>query len=132
MALCSPWLPAAFSQAFSRPRRWITLFHLLSRYSASSPRAASFIWPLSWFYHRHEKPEGTISSFFGVSNIENPESDGTEVNFPTAVVYFLEANPNPEIAADEEFAAASRAVGLDYETMLDRILRLGLQRAARA
>jgi len=47
-------------------------------------------------------------------------------------VYFLEANPNPEIAADEEFAAASRAVGLDYEAMLDRFLRLGLQRAARA
>ena len=45
--------------------------------------------------------------------------------------YFLEANPNPEIAADEEFAAASLAAGMDYRAMLDRILRLGLQRAAR-
>ena len=51
-------------------------------------------------------------------------SDGT--------AYFLEANPNPEIAANEEFAAASKAAGMSYDQMLERILRLGLQRAARA
>jgi D-alanine-D-alanine ligase len=51
---------------------------------------------------------------------------------PDNTAYFLEANPNPEIAADEEFAAASRAAGMDYEAMLDRILRIGLLRAARA
>jgi D-alanine-D-alanine ligase len=51
---------------------------------------------------------------------------------PDGTAYFLEANPNPEIAADEEFAAASRAAGTDYDPMLARILRLGLQRAPRA
>jgi D-alanine-D-alanine ligase len=46
--------------------------------------------------------------------------------------YFLEANPNPEIAADEEFAKASAAAGLSYDAMVERIVRLGLQRVARA
>ena len=46
-------------------------------------------------------------------------------------VLFLEANPNPEIAADEEFAAASKAAGLSYDQMLQRFLRLGMRRAAR-
>jgi D-alanine-D-alanine ligase len=45
--------------------------------------------------------------------------------------YFLEANPNPEIAADEEFAAASEAAGWSYAQLIDRILRVGLRRAAR-
>jgi D-alanine-D-alanine ligase len=40
--------------------------------------------------------------------------------------YFLEANPNPEIAADEEFAKAAAAAGIEYEAMLDRFLRLGM------
>jgi len=44
---------------------------------------------------------------------------------------FLEANPNPEIAADEEFAAASEAAGISYDQMLQRFLRLGMSRAAR-
>jgi D-alanine-D-alanine ligase len=46
-------------------------------------------------------------------------------------VLFLEANPNPEIAADEEFAAASQAAGISYDQMLQRFLRLGMRRAAR-
>ncbi len=43
--------------------------------------------------------------------------------------YFLEANPNPEIARYEEFASAAEAAGLSYEALLQRILNLGLQRA---
>ncbi|RMF24764.1 MAG: ATP-grasp domain-containing protein [Deltaproteobacteria bacterium] len=42
--------------------------------------------------------------------------------------YFLEANPNPEIARYEEFASAADAAGMTYEQLLERILRLGLQR----
>ncbi len=42
-------------------------------------------------------------------------------------IHFLEANPNPEIAADEEFAAAAAADELPYAALLQRILRLGLQ-----
>lgn len=46
-------------------------------------------------------------------------------------LFFLEANPNPEIAAREEFARAAAHAGIGYAGLLERILRLGLQRAAR-
>ncbi len=44
-------------------------------------------------------------------------------------VYFLEANPNPDIAEREDFAAAARAAGIPYPALLERILNLGLGRA---
>lgn len=40
--------------------------------------------------------------------------------------YFLEANPNPDIARSEEFASAAEARGLDYPAMLDRLVRQGM------
>jgi D-alanine-D-alanine ligase len=40
--------------------------------------------------------------------------------------YFLEANPNPEIAKGEEFAEAARAAGISYSELLERIVRLGM------
>ncbi len=43
--------------------------------------------------------------------------------------YFIEANPNPEIARSQEFAMAARHVGLDYPHLLHRILTLGISRA---
>lgn len=46
-------------------------------------------------------------------------------------LFFLEANPNPEIAPEEEFASAAHALGLDYSQLLTKILNLGL-RSARA
>jgi D-alanine-D-alanine ligase len=48
------------------------------------------------------------------------------------VPYFLEANPNPEIAQREEFAQAAEYDGLKYPDLLNRILALGLSRAKRA
>ncbi len=42
--------------------------------------------------------------------------------------YFLEANPNPEIAHDEEFASSAGAAGIGYEAMIQRILNLALSR----
>jgi D-alanine-D-alanine ligase len=44
--------------------------------------------------------------------------------------YFLEANPNPEIAESQEFAAAARHDGIKYPDLLHRILALGMRRAA--
>ena len=41
--------------------------------------------------------------------------------------YFLEANPNPDIAREEEFAQAAAHDGLAYPKLLDRIVRLGLR-----
>jgi D-alanine-D-alanine ligase len=45
-------------------------------------------------------------------------------------LYFLEANPNPEIAESQEFASAARHHGLTYPDLLHRILALGIRRAA--
>ena len=44
--------------------------------------------------------------------------------------YFLEANPNPEIAQSQEFATAAKHDGLAYPDLLHRILALGISRAA--
>ena len=41
-------------------------------------------------------------------------------------VYVIEANPNPQIARDEDFANAAREGGLDYGRLLQRIVNLGL------
>ena len=46
--------------------------------------------------------------------------------------FFLEANPNPEIAESEEFAAAAKHDGIKYRELLHRILALGMQRASGA
>jgi D-alanine-D-alanine ligase len=43
--------------------------------------------------------------------------------------YFIEANPNPEIAKVEEFARSAQHDGLKYPDLLNRILTLGLKRA---
>ena len=44
-------------------------------------------------------------------------------------LYFIEANPNPEIAKSQEFAMAAKHDGLDYPGLLHRILTLGISRA---
>jgi D-alanine-D-alanine ligase len=43
-------------------------------------------------------------------------------------LYFLEANPNPEIAEKEEFARSAKHAGVSYSDLLQRICRLGIQR----
>src|SRR5215468_487061 len=43
--------------------------------------------------------------------------------------YFIEANPNPEIAKSEEFATAAKYDGLNYKDLLERIVVLGISRA---
>lgn len=43
--------------------------------------------------------------------------------------YFIEANPNPEIAASEEFAQSAMHDGIEYGELINRILMLGIRRA---
>jgi D-alanine-D-alanine ligase len=45
------------------------------------------------------------------------------------VPYYIEANPNPEIAEREEFANAAVHDGIAYPELLNRLLALGLSRA---
>jgi D-alanine-D-alanine ligase len=40
-------------------------------------------------------------------------------------IWVLEANPNPQIARGEDFAASAEKAGVSYETVLQRILSLG-------
>jgi D-alanine-D-alanine ligase len=42
-------------------------------------------------------------------------------------ICFLEANPNPTLAADEDFAQSALRAGLAYPRLIERILRLGLK-----
>ena len=42
-------------------------------------------------------------------------------------VWVLEANPNPQIAKGEDFAESAAKIGLSYETVLQRIINLGLR-----
>jgi D-alanine-D-alanine ligase len=45
-------------------------------------------------------------------------------------LYFLDANPNPEIAESEEFAMAAKHVGITYPELLTRVINLGIRRRA--
>jgi D-alanine-D-alanine ligase len=45
------------------------------------------------------------------------------------IPYYIEANPNPEIAESQEFAHAAAHGGLAYSDLLNRILALGISRA---
>jgi D-alanine-D-alanine ligase len=42
-------------------------------------------------------------------------------------VYVLEANPNPDLSYDEDFAESANAIGLKFDALLERILSLGLR-----
>src|SRR3981189_1730826 len=41
-------------------------------------------------------------------------------------IYFIEANPNPILAEDEDFAQAAGKAGLPYPQLIDRIIRQGM------
>jgi len=46
---------------------------------------------------------------------------------PDGQVYVLEANPNPQLADGEDFAASAALAGLSYAALLQRIMNLALQ-----
>jgi D-alanine-D-alanine ligase len=45
----------------------------------------------------------------------------------TGRVWVLEANPNPQIAKGEDFAASAERTGIAYDALLQRIINLGLR-----
>lgn len=49
----------------------------------------------------------------------------------TGEVHVIEVNPNPGLAAGDEFAKAAARAGMDYPTLIDRILDLGLKASAK-
>ena len=42
-------------------------------------------------------------------------------------LYFIEANPNPALAPDEDFAQSALKAGIAYPQLIDRITRLGMK-----
>jgi D-alanine-D-alanine ligase len=42
-------------------------------------------------------------------------------------VFLLEANANPDLSSDEDFALSAQAAGLSYEQLIKRILSLGIR-----
>ena len=46
---------------------------------------------------------------------------------PDNKVYFIEANPNPILAEDEDFAQAAAKAGLAYPQLIDRIIGIGMK-----
>jgi D-alanine-D-alanine ligase len=45
--------------------------------------------------------------------------------------YFLEANANPNVEEEEDFAYAALESGMDYSELLERIIALGLNYRAK-
>ena len=41
---------------------------------------------------------------------------------PNGDVYVIEANPNPSLAVDEDFAQAAAAAGMGYDALIQEIL----------
>ena len=41
-------------------------------------------------------------------------------------IYFIEANPNPHLAVDEDFAQSAQKAGLKYPQLINAIIRLGM------
>jgi D-alanine-D-alanine ligase len=39
----------------------------------------------------------------------------------------MEANPNPQLSADEDFADSAKAAGIEYSALVQRIVELGLR-----
>ena len=46
---------------------------------------------------------------------------------PANEIYFIEANPNPILAADEDFAQSALKSGLNYPQLIERVIRTGLK-----
>jgi D-alanine-D-alanine ligase len=46
---------------------------------------------------------------------------------PDNKLYFIEANPNPHLAEDEDFAMSANKAGFTYPQLIDRIIRQGMQ-----
>ena len=40
--------------------------------------------------------------------------------------YLLEANPNPQIASDEDFASSAAYAGIEYPQLIERLIRFGM------
>jgi D-alanine-D-alanine ligase len=45
----------------------------------------------------------------------------------TGEAYLLEANPNPQIAKDEDFALSAKHIGLEYPVLIEQLIQFGIK-----
>jgi D-alanine-D-alanine ligase len=45
----------------------------------------------------------------------------------TEEAYLLEANPNPQIARDEDFALSAKHIGLEYPALIEQLMQFGMK-----
>jgi len=88
-------------------------------------------WGLSYRFARGLAPEleraivQTCKRIYRVLAIDGYARVDLRVT-PAGEIYFIEANPNPHLAADEDFARSARKAGLSYPQLIARIIRTGL------
>lgn len=73
-----------------------------------------------------KKIEETCKRIYRLLTIDNYARIDLRLNAANDV-YFIEANPNPILAADEDFALSAGKAGLPYPELIDRVLRLGMR-----
>jgi len=59
-----------------------------------------------------------------------PSASSSSTGRRTAIFYLLEANPNPQIAKNEDSADSAAHCGLSYPQLLQKILMLGVSYSA--
>jgi D-alanine-D-alanine ligase len=78
-------------------------------------------------------PEGVVTSVQHIARrtyrvLEQSGYSRIDLRLDTqGKVYVLEANPNPQIARDEDFADSAKAAGVSYAALLQKILSTGLR-----
>ena len=77
-----------------------------------SPELQKKVWSLSKRIYRHLNLSGYARLDYRLNN------DGE--------FYLLEANPNPQIAKNEDFADSAAHCGVSYPQLLQKIITLGL------
>jgi D-alanine-D-alanine ligase len=73
-----------------------------------------------------DRIEGTCKRIYRLLTIDGYARIDLRVTAANEV-YFIEANPNPILAEDEDFAQSAAKAGLPYPQLIDRIIRDGIK-----
>ena len=107
---------------------WPTTRTVVAQKDTSNPDLTIKVTGYQWKWgYDYVKGEGEGISF--VSTLATPR-DQIENRAPKGEFYLLEANPNPQIAMNEDFADAAAHSGLKYPQLLQKIITLGLSYSA--
>ena len=71
------------------------------------------------------KIENTCKRIYRLLTIDGYARIDLRLN-PRNEIYFIEANPNPILAEDEDFAQAAQKAGMSYPQLIERVMRTAL------